>query len=160
VDPQAGPRYPALLALLRTAEALWNASRKLFSRFGLSPSQFNVLNLLHGRPAGASQVELSRALITHRSNVTGLVDRLESRGLVERRARQGDRRAYRVVLTAAGGKLVREVLPHYYAAAERVWADVPPARARRLAADLARVMAGAAAWEAEVAGRASSPGLD
>jgi len=147
MDPQPGSRYQALLQLLRTAEALWSASRKLFSRWGLSPSQFNVLNLLQGRPAGSSQVELSRALIMHRSNITGLVDRLQARGLVERRERPGDRRAYRVVLTAAGGRLVREILPHYHAAAEHVWGNVPPSRVRQLAADLARVGAVAAAWD-------------
>jgi hypothetical protein len=46
-----GPRYPALLQLLRTAENLWNASRLFFGRWDLSPSQFNVLNLLSGEPA-------------------------------------------------------------------------------------------------------------
>ena len=48
----AGPRYRALLQLLRTAENLWNASRVFFGRWDLSPSQFNVLNLLSGEPDG------------------------------------------------------------------------------------------------------------
>src|SRR5438874_74225 len=39
--PSPGPRYQALLQLLRTAEALWNASRNFFARWDLSPSQFN-----------------------------------------------------------------------------------------------------------------------
>jgi DNA-binding MarR family transcriptional regulator len=136
-----GPRYEALLQLLRTAEGLWNASHALFAHWGLSPSQFNLLNLLHPGPSGASQVELSRELIMHRSNVTGLVDRLQARGLVERRERAGDRRSYEVVLTPAGSRLVSEILPHYYAAAERVWGDVPAARAGAIAADLERVLA-------------------
>src|SRR5919197_4265703 len=96
-----GPRYQALLQLLRTAEALWNASRLFFARWDLGPSQFNVLHLLYGQPEGCTQVELSRWLIMHRSNVTGLVDRLEARGLVRRRDNTNDRRAYRVVLTPA-----------------------------------------------------------
>ena len=69
-------RYRALLQLLRTSDTVWNASRLFFARWDLGPSQFNVLNLLHG-VAGLSQTELSRELIMHRSNVTGLVDRLE-----------------------------------------------------------------------------------
>src|SRR5439155_27087571 len=36
-----GPRYRALLQLLRTAETLWNSSRLFFVRWELSPSQFN-----------------------------------------------------------------------------------------------------------------------
>ena len=51
-----GPRYAALLQLLRTAENLWNSSRVFFGRWGLSPSQFNVLNLLSKAPGGLSQV--------------------------------------------------------------------------------------------------------
>ena len=122
-----GPRYHALLELLRTSESLWNGSRLFFARWDLSPSQFNILNLLSGAPEGCSQVELSRQLIMHRSNLTGMVDRLEERGLVKRRSREGDRRANRVLLTGPGLDLVREILPHYHQAAEAVWAGISPA---------------------------------
>src|SRR5580692_12405550 len=91
-----GPRHQALIELLRTAETLWNASRVFFARWDLSPSQFNVLNLLYDLPDGCSQIELSRQLIMHRSNVTGLVDRLESRGLLRRAENPHDRRAFNV----------------------------------------------------------------
>jgi DNA-binding MarR family transcriptional regulator len=131
-----GPRYQALLALLRAADVIWNASHALFARWQLSPSQFNVVNLLADQPAGLTQTELGRALIMHRSNVTGLVDRLEARGLLARHDSAGDRRAWRVRLTPAGQRLIREVLPHYYAAAERVWGRVPITRARALTTEL------------------------
>ncbi len=131
-----GPRYEALLQLLRTAETLWNASRVFFDRWDLGPSQFNLLNLLHGCSAGLSQTELSRQLIMHRSNVTGLVDRLEARGLLVRENCAGDRRAYRVRLTAKGQRLLRQVLPEYYAAAEKVWGNIPLDRVRVLVGEL------------------------
>jgi len=132
-------RYQALLELLRTADALWNASRLFFAQWNLSPSQFNVLNLLSDQPRGLSQIELGRLLITHRSNVTGLVDRLEKRDLLARHDAAGDRRAYRVLLTNAGSKLLQQVLPVYHALAGRVWDGTPDARARQLAKDLARL---------------------
>ncbi|MEW6157103.1 MAG: MarR family transcriptional regulator [Verrucomicrobiota bacterium] len=138
-QPVPGPRYEALLQLLRTAESLWNASRVFFARWELSPSQFNLLNLLRARPDGLSQTELSRALIMHRSNVTGLIDRLEDRGLVARRDSPDDRRAYRVVLTAAGRKLLESILPEYYQAAEQVWGGLPVPQAKRLVAHLAQL---------------------
>jgi len=78
-------RYNALLQLLRTADSILDASRTFFAPWDLSPSQFNVLNLLYGLPEGVSQTDVGRQLIVHRSNVTGLVDRLEKRGLVRRR---------------------------------------------------------------------------
>ena len=110
-DRSTEVRYRALLQLLRTADSLWNASRIFFARRDLSPSQFNILNLLRDRPDGFSQIDLGRLLIMHRSNVTGLVDRLEKRGLVRRLDAAGDRRAYRVVLTPAGATLLGKSCP-------------------------------------------------
>ena len=131
-----GPRYAALIQLLRTAEELWNASRVFFARWELSPSQFNLLNVLIDFPDGCTQSDLSRELIMHRSNVTGLVDRLEQRGLVARRESSEDRRAWHVVLTSAGRKLLAEIYPLYYAAAEEVWGQLPAARAQKLVNEL------------------------
>jgi len=133
------PGYRALMELLRTADTVWNASRIFFERWDLSPSQFNVLNLLHFNPDGLSQTDLSRQLIMHRSNLTGLVDRLEKRGLVARREVAADRRAYSVVLTPAGTRLLRDILPRYYEEAVRAWDQLPARRAAELIADLQQV---------------------
>jgi len=133
------PGYRALMELLRTADTVWNASRVFFERWDLSPSQFNVLNLLHLNPAGLSQTDLSRQLVMHRSNLTGLVDRLEKRGLVARREVAADRRAYSVVLNAAGARLLRDILPRYYKDAAQVWGHLPARRAAELIADLQKV---------------------
>jgi DNA-binding MarR family transcriptional regulator len=141
--PVPGPRHAALIQLLRTADTLWHASRALFAGWGLSPSQFNVLNLLHLAGSGLTQTELSRELLMHRSNLTGLVDQLEARGLVARRDRPGDRRAYRIMLKPAGDRLVREILPVYYRAAEEVWGGLSARAAERWVAELAAMCANA-----------------
>jgi DNA-binding MarR family transcriptional regulator len=129
---EADPRYGALIELLRTADTIWDASRAFFARWDLSPSQFNVLNLLRLHRAGLSQTDLSRELLTHRSNVTGLVDRLEKRGLVARNDAAGDRRAYSVVLTRSGADLLRKILPGYLKGAIAVWSDVSDRQAAEL----------------------------
>ena len=126
------PGYRALMELLRTADTVWNASRVFFERWDLSPSQFNVLNLLRLNPAGLSQTDLSRQLIMHRSNLTGLADRLEKRGLVARREVAADRRAYSVVLTGAGARLLGDILPQYYKDAAQVWGHMSARRADEL----------------------------
>lgn len=141
--PHNTSRYQALIQVLRTADTLWNASRVFFARWDLSPSQFNVLNLLCDQPDGLSQIELGRQLLTHRSNVTGLVDRLEARGVVVRKDVEGDRRAYRVVLTSSGRKLMAEVLPRFHALADSIWENVPTARINGLTEDLSRLSANA-----------------
>jgi DNA-binding MarR family transcriptional regulator len=131
-----GPRYHALLNILRSADGLWDASRRFLEPWGLGPSQFNVLNVLSDRPQGYSQIEVGRLLITHRSNVTGLVDRLVKRGWVKRRDATEDRRAYRIVLTPAGRKILNGILPSYYRAAEEIWRGVTIRNSSRLADEL------------------------
>ena len=60
---------------------------------------------------GQTLAALSRALLVTAGNVTGLVDRAERDGLVERRPEPSDRRVARVWLTRAGRSLIRELLP-------------------------------------------------
>lgn len=75
----------------------------------LSPVQCHVLHLLEPEeplPMG----RLAATLGCDASNVTGLVDRLESRGLVERRPSAGDRRVKVVRLTPAGSRLRAQLL--------------------------------------------------
>jgi MarR family transcriptional regulator, 2-MHQ and catechol-resistance regulon repressor len=135
-ESSPGRRYRPLLQLLRTAETIWNASRLFFQQWDLSPSQFNILNLLRGSSDGLTQMDLSRELITHRSNITGLIDRLEKRGLVQRKTSASDRRVWRVSLTKEGTEVIREILPPYYRLIEQVWSDTPAAKAELIAAQL------------------------
>jgi DNA-binding MarR family transcriptional regulator len=139
IPSPGGEPHQALVQLLRAADTVWDASRVFFVRWRLSPSQFNLLNLLEGNPAGLSQTELSRELITHRSNVTGLVDRLEKRGLVRREDAAADRRAYRVTLTPEGTRLLEEVLPRYHEEVRRVCGHLSPRRAAELIADCRQI---------------------
>ena len=68
---------------------------------GLTAAQCHVLRLL--RPDGAVPMRaLAESLGCDASNVTGIIDRLEARGLVERRAAHHDRRIKELALTPAG----------------------------------------------------------
>jgi MarR family transcriptional regulator, organic hydroperoxide resistance regulator len=74
----------------------------------LTPAQGHALRLLEpDRPLAMS--ELAEALYCHASNVTGIVDRLEARGLVERRPGQ-DRRVKTLALTEAGADVRERVV--------------------------------------------------
>jgi MarR family 2-MHQ and catechol resistance regulon transcriptional repressor len=59
--------------------------------------------------------ELGELLLVSRANVTGLVDCLAQRGLVERSQHERDRRVRLVRLTRDGEKLLESVLPAHYA---------------------------------------------
>ena len=75
----------------------------------LSPVQCHVLHLLEpGRPLPMGR--LAETLSCDASNVTGLVDRLESRGLVRRRPSAGDRRVKVLQLTPTGSRLRTQML--------------------------------------------------
>lgn len=91
--------------LLRTGSVLLAHGRPLFARHELTDAQFNLLHAVAPHPAGISQREISEALVVDGSNVTGLIDRLEARGLVRRAADPEDRRRHRVQLTAAGKRV-------------------------------------------------------
>jgi DNA-binding MarR family transcriptional regulator len=70
----------------------------------LSPAQCHVLHLIEpGRPVPMGQ--LAETLACDASNVTGLVDRLETRGLVRRRPSAADRRVKVLDLTPTGSRL-------------------------------------------------------
>jgi DNA-binding MarR family transcriptional regulator len=97
----------------------------LASEFELSPAQCHVLHLIvPGQPIPMGK--LAESLSCDASNVTGLVDRLESRGLIHRIADSTDRRVKVLELTPAGVRLRSTVV-------ERM--TNPPARLDRLSAE-------------------------
>jgi DNA-binding MarR family transcriptional regulator len=79
------------------------------AEFALSPIQCHVLHLIEpGRPVAMSR--LADTLSCDASNVTGLVDRLESRGLVRRQSSPRDRRVKVLHLTPTGVRLRAHLL--------------------------------------------------
>lgn len=75
---------------------------RLRAHAGMSLARFDYLAQLHRHPEGLRMSALSRYLMVTGGNVTGLTDQLERDGLVQRDAEPGDRRSWRVVLTAKG----------------------------------------------------------
>jgi DNA-binding MarR family transcriptional regulator len=77
---------------------------RLRERFDTTLPRFDLMAQLERSPAGLKMNELSRRMMVTGGNVTGITDQLVSEGLVERIDVEGDRRAYRVRLTAKGRK--------------------------------------------------------
>ncbi len=103
---------PLIRELARCYQAFERASDANIRRMGLTPPQFDIVVTLGNTP-GLSFKELgSRTLIT-KGTLTGVVDRLEARGLVERMASPDDGRSTLVRLTSEGDRVFREVFePH------------------------------------------------
>ena len=97
----------AWLALYEYFKAQKSRFDALSAEFGLSSSQGYAMYLL-AEPM--SMGELAHRLLCDSSNVTGIVDRLEARGLIERRPSPDDRRVKLLVLTDDGEELRRRGL--------------------------------------------------
>ena len=91
-----------VVAGLSPADALRRESQRRFRPLGLSGAPSTDLNLLAEVTAGVSEHERADRWLMERSNVTGLLDRMERAGWVRREDPPTDRRIYLVVLTPAG----------------------------------------------------------
>lgn len=145
---KSDPGYDLVIQVLATANVMVRESHRLFRPHGLTEAQFNVLNVLGHSPAGLSQRELSDVLVVDRSNITGLLDRMEKCGWVRRSDHPSDRRVYLVALTTAGQKLWETVLPEYVAAVRQVTNAVPVADLKRALHTLLQVESATRAWGA------------
>lgn len=133
--------------VMAAADAFLRESHRLFRPLGLTAAQYNVLNILGGHPAGMSQRELSDVLVVDRSNVTGLLGRMETAGWVRRGDDPADRRVYRVTLTPSGRRLWLRAQPRFEAVVGQVTRGVSARQRRELCAVLRGLKAAASAWE-------------
>jgi DNA-binding MarR family transcriptional regulator len=99
--------------------------------YDLSVPQCDVLTTLTERE-GVSQQELAARLYVTKGNISGLVDRLESSGLVERRSLQNDRRSHAIHLTPAGRELARKGIEAQEAFVAETFGRIDAARLAQL----------------------------
>jgi DNA-binding MarR family transcriptional regulator len=82
---------------------------QLRERFETTLPRFDLMAQLERAPDGLKMNELSRRMMVTGGNVTGITDQLVTEGLVDRVDVEGDRRAYRVRLTAKGRKMFHDM---------------------------------------------------
>jgi DNA-binding MarR family transcriptional regulator len=85
------------------------AAAQLLKQHGLTSPQYNVLRILRGAGAPLKCTEIGNRMWTRDSDVTRLLDRLESRGLAARCRSTEDRRALEIGITEAGLSLLKEL---------------------------------------------------
>lgn len=102
----------AFLLLQRTAEALMRALADVLAPLDVTPTQYNMLRILRGAAAeGLSCGEVSARMVARDPDVTRLLDRLETRGLVERARGEQDRRVVVARISRAGLELLDHLDP-------------------------------------------------
>jgi DNA-binding MarR family transcriptional regulator len=114
--------HETVMSVMVTAALFSKEGDRLLKRFGLTDSQFNVLMLLKYQSQGGAldQTTLGRMLVVNRSNVTGLVDRMEQAGWVSREAGADDRRVKLVRLTSEGRRVLASAYKAYAARLKEV----------------------------------------
>ncbi len=123
------PREPFLVTLrelVRCYQAFESYSAEHIRRIGLTPAQFDIVATL-GDTAGMSFKELGEKTLITKGTLTGVVDRLESRGLVRRVASPTDRRSHTVQLTDQGQAMFEQVFPQHMDHLRRAFEQLGPA---------------------------------
>jgi len=117
---------------------LVDAGRKLNDAYdlnmkplGLTRSQWRVVAYVSRTP-GVSQTELAESIECSRMAISSLLDRMQSKGLVERREVENDRRVRAVFLTDKGSALVRQMNKTAVRVLEQVFAGTTPADRQQL----------------------------
>lgn len=107
--PFDSPEQEAALQILRTNDQLQNRLGRFFRGYGLTSSQYNVLRILRGEGQPLPSLEIAERMIQVVPAITGLIDRLEKQGFVQRKRCEEDRRIVYVALTAKASKLLEQM---------------------------------------------------
>ncbi|RWK05582.1 MarR family transcriptional regulator [Mesorhizobium sp.] len=119
-----------LLRASRTIEA--ELRERLKKEFDTTLPRFDVMAALYRSPEGMLMSDLSRFLLVSNGNVTGIVDRLVSEGLVTRARRNGDRRTSMVRLTEEGSRSFAAIAAAHESWVGELLGNVSEDEARRL----------------------------
>lgn len=99
----------AILNVLRTNDQFQNRFGRLFREHGLTASQYNVLRILRGEGKPMPCLEIVERMIQVVPAMTGLLDRLEEKQLIQRERCTKDRRIVYVGLTEKARELLAEM---------------------------------------------------
>ncbi|MBX3170496.1 MAG: MarR family transcriptional regulator [Candidatus Eremiobacteraeota bacterium] len=105
-------RALVVLGILHTYDCMHEVLSAELQRFGLSSSAYNLLTILDKQENQCLALhEIGRLMVTSRANITGLIDSLCKKGLVDRVPHESDRRIKLAKLLPAGRRLLQEVTP-------------------------------------------------
>lgn len=114
-----------ILRLQQATHATLHLLATELAELDLTPSDLNALgNLSDGTARTVS--ELGAAVGSRPATMTGILDRLERRGLISRAARPGDRRAVQIQLTPDGERAAAQIRRTLQAVERRALAGLPP----------------------------------
>lgn len=126
------PFLRTLRALAETYEQVFRTSDRHIEKLGLTPAQFDVIATL-GDTDGMTCKQLGEGTLITKGTLTGVVDRLEERGLVVRSRGQRDNRQVHVRLTPEGERVFQSTFQPQVDFLACHFAGMPPERQALLA---------------------------
>jgi MarR family 2-MHQ and catechol resistance regulon transcriptional repressor len=127
---QASPELEAY-TLLRQVNSMMDT----YNRYDLRSEELTVpqfMILTYATADGVPLSEISVRMLCDNSNLTGIVDRLISKGYVERRPDPQDRRVSLICLTSAGAEKLRRIKPRHHARVSRRMRSLSNAQVQEL----------------------------
>jgi len=99
-----------LIKIRKIVRSLNIESKKIQKEYGVSIPQALCLNLLHSsKNYQATQTEIRKFLNLNPSTISGIINRLENKGLVARLPRSGDKRKVTIAITSKGDGLIKRI---------------------------------------------------
>jgi DNA-binding MarR family transcriptional regulator len=108
-DPFTMTEEEVALSLARTSDQVQIQFSRLFCEHELTPSQYNILRILRGEGKPLPILEIAERMVVVVPGITGLIDRLEAKGLVVRERSVEDRRIVYVSITDKGRALLTDL---------------------------------------------------
>ena len=100
----------AVVNLIFTANWLQSQLQDFFKPHGITNQQFNILRILKGQyPKTISATEIKSRMLDRNSDVSRLLERLASKGLIDKQTCPKDKRASDVLITKAGLDILTEL---------------------------------------------------
>ncbi len=140
--PQTHLEEQVFVNVMRTADALARGGEALLKPTGLSATQYNVLRILRGAGTqGLACREVGCRMISRDPDITRLLDRMESRGLIARAREEQDRRVVKTRITPEGLRVLAELDAPVQELHRRQLHHLPAKELRQLSRLLERVRA-------------------
>lgn len=111
--------------IIHTANKLDFKISKVLKEFGITHVQFNILRILKGSyPKPLSVGEVKSRIVFSNSDITRLIDRMETKGIVDRKINIKNRRKMDILITEKGIELANKVWPCIEDKLDRLYEDV------------------------------------
>jgi len=130
-DPDEARALKTYVKLMRATESVTAKAHRQLSNFGLTFSQFSVLEALY-HLGPMSQSEIGQKILRSSGNMTMVIDNLEKRKLVRRKRNRTDRRFIIIHLTVEGKKMISSIFPSHAAEIARQLDVLTPAEQQTL----------------------------